>query len=321
VFLPRQTENEERTTRNGAAWTDLDTKIASVATRTLLGCLVVSSALLIAASRVRALDAIEVHEASRAMQPGELVVFTIDVPPSTELVSVTAFGHAVPAFRAGADSWRALVGIDLDVRPGPHTAVVTARTPAGALTADQTLIIVPKHFPTRTLKVNPDFVEPPPGELPRIKREAARLGKLWASSSPQALWSGAFVRPVADAANSRFGSRSVFNGKPGSPHTGADFLSGAGTPIKAPNAGIVVLAENLYFSGNTVVVDHGLGLFSLFAHLSEFEVHEGDTVATNDRLGLVGATGRVTGPHLHWAVRASGARIDPLSLLAVLGQQ
>jgi murein DD-endopeptidase MepM/ murein hydrolase activator NlpD len=272
-------------------------------------------------ARIVAADGVGVRAASRAMQPGELVVLTIDAPAPASVVTVTVFGHTIPAARVDGRSWRALVGLDLDLEPGAYTAAVTARTPAGALSAKQILTIAPKRFPTRTLTVNPVFVEPPAGEMPRIAREAARLGQLWASSSPLALWSGAFVRPVPDAANSRFGSRSVFNGKRSSPHTGADFLSGAGTPIRAPNAGVVVLAENLYFSGNTVVIDHGLGLFSLFAHLSAFQVHEGETVATSDLLGLVGATGRVTGPHLHWAIRASGARIDPLSLLAVLGQR
>jgi murein DD-endopeptidase MepM/ murein hydrolase activator NlpD len=283
--------------------------------------LIVCAVLLAGQPRVAAIDALTVQVSSRAMQPGELVVLSIDAPAATELVTVAAFGRTIPAAHLDGHRWRALVGLDLDVKPGRYAAVVTARTPAGALSARKTLTIVPKRFPTRTLTVNPDFVEPPPGELQRIAAENARLGKLWASSSPRAHWSGAFVRPVPDAANSRFGSRSVFNGRRRSPHTGADFSSGAGTPIKAPNAGVVVLAENLYFSGNTVVIDHGLGLFSLFAHLSAIDVHEGEMVAANDRLGLVGATGRVTGPHLHWAVRASGARVDPLSLLAVLGQQ
>jgi murein DD-endopeptidase MepM/ murein hydrolase activator NlpD len=291
-----------------------------VPVRAAIGSLVLCSALF-AAAPVRAVDGIEVHEASRAMQPGELVVLTIDVPASAKAVAVTAFGRAIPAAQLDVQQWRALVGLDLDLKPGSYAVVVTARTPAGPLSSREMLTVGAKQFPTRTLKVNPAFVEPPPGELERIARENARLRTMWASSSPRALWTGAFIRPVTDAANSRFGSRSIFNGKKSGPHTGADFLSGAGTPIKAPNAGVVVLAENLYFSGNTVVIDHGLGLFSLFAHLSAFEVHEGQTVATNDLLGLVGATGRVTGPHLHWAIRASGARIDPLSLLAVLGQR
>jgi murein DD-endopeptidase MepM/ murein hydrolase activator NlpD len=133
------------------------------------------------------------------------------------------------------------------------------------------------------------------------------------------LWKGPFVRPVPQPANSAFGTRSVFNGLPRNAHGGADFLSPAGTPILAPNAGRIVVARALYFSGNTVVIDHGLGVFSMLAHLSAFDVHEGDRVVAGDRVGRVGATGRVTGPHLHWAVRANGARVDPLSVLDVLG--
>ena len=119
---------------------------------------------------------------------------------------------------------------------------------------------------------------------------------------------------------SRFGTRSIFNGQARNPHSGADFMSPAGTPIQAPNAGRVALARDLYFSGNTIVIDHGLGVFSLLAHLSAFDVREGDTVAAGQVVGRVGATGRVTGPHLHWAVRVADARIDPLALLALLGE-
>ena len=127
------------------------------------------------------------------------------------------------------------------------------------------------------------------------------------------------MRPVPHDANSAFGTRSIFNGKPRNAHGGADFLSPGGTPVHAPNAGRVAIARSLYFSGNTVVIDHGLGLFSTLAHLSVIEVLEGDPVSAGQVVGLVGATGRVTGAHLHWAVRASGARVDPLSLLALLG--
>lgn len=120
-------------------------------------------------------------------------------------------------------------------------------------------------------------------------------------------------------ANSAFGTRSIFNGKPRNAHGGADFLSPSGTIVHAPNAGRIVVARSLYYSGNTVIIDHGLGVFSMLAHLSRIDVKEGDLIIANQTLGLVGATGRVTGPHLHWAVRAGNARVDPLSLLATLG--
>jgi murein DD-endopeptidase MepM/ murein hydrolase activator NlpD len=163
--------------------------------------------------------------------------------------------------------------------------------------------------------VDEAFVNPPAAEQERIAQEAKELAALWEASVDSRLWTGAFVRPVPQAANSAFGSRSILNGLPRSPHGGADFASPAGTPIKAPNAGRVVLAKALYYTGNTVVIDHGLGLFSLFAHLSATDVSAGATVAAGQRVGLVGQTGRVTGPHLHWAVRLNGARVDPLSLL------
>ena len=130
--------------------------------------------------------------------------------------------------------------------------------------------------------------------------------------------SDAFVAPVAEQATSSFGARSVFNGQARTPHSGADFPSPAGTPIHAPNSGRVVLAHELYFTGNTIVIDHGLGLFSLLAYLSSFAVHEGDQVEAGQIVGAVGATGRVTGPHLHWAVRANDARVDPLSVLSLI---
>ncbi len=270
-------------------------------------------------SRLGAADAIQIEIAARAMQPGELVVFTITAPPGADTVTVRAFDKEIAAVRADDRSWLALVGIDLGVRPGRSETTVIAGTAGGPVSASYPLTVLAKQFPTRRLKVNPALVEPPASELPRIQRETARTNQIYASTAPRALWAGTFVRPVTEPANSRFGSRSIFNGRGSSPHTGADFLSGSGTPVKAPNAGRVRLAENLYFSGNAVILDHGLGLFSVFAHLSAFKVQEGDEVATGDVLGLVGATGRVTGPHLHWAVRASGARIDPLSLLALLG--
>jgi murein DD-endopeptidase MepM/ murein hydrolase activator NlpD len=260
-------------------------------------------------------DAIDITSRSRSIRPGELVVLTVVPPAGSDRVQVRAFDREVPAFRLSDRSWEALVGIDLDVRPGTYTVKVTA----GDAHASYELRVSPRTFPTRRLTVDEAFVTPPQSEQARIDRDAALLAATWKASAGERLWSGAFVRPVAEPANSAFGTRSIFNGKPRNAHGGADFLSPAGTPIHAPNAGRIVVARSLYFSGNTVIIDHGLGLFSLLAHLSAIDVHEGDRIATGQVVGKVGATGRVTGPHLHWTVRAADARVDPLSLLAVLG--
>jgi len=257
---------------------------------------------------------------SRAIQPGEIVVLSIVAPDLTAAPHVRAFDHDVPAYREGDRAWRALVGIDLDVKPGSYPVTVDSGTGAAAAHATYELFVKPRVFRTRRLTVNEAFVTPPASEQERIAREAALLAGVWRAPAAERLWTGAFVRPVPQEANSAFGTRSIFNGKPRNAHGGADFLSPAGTPIEAPNGGRIAVARLLYFSGNTVVIDHGLGLFSMLAHLSTIDVHEGDRVTTGQQVGRVGATGRVTGPHLHWAVRAGDARVDPLSLLALLGK-
>ena len=250
------------------------------------------------------------------LQPGSVVLLTIASDDAVPALRARAFNRALAPFPLDARTWQVLVGIDLDVKPGPHPVEIDAGD-EGSRTVFM-LAIKPRRFPTRTLTVNPDLVNPPPQEMERIAREAQELKRIWdAPDSPKA-WDGPFVRPVPDVANSSFGTRSVYNGEARSPHGGTDFLSPAGRPIKAPNGGRVVLAAPLYFTGGTVVIDHGRGVFSLFAHLSVIGVHDGQVVKTGEVIGEVGATGRVTGPHLHWAARVGGARVDPLSLITAL---
>ena len=251
---------------------------------------------------------------ARALVPGELGVLSIAVPAPVEHLEVRAFGHPVAVFKVDDHSWTALVGIDLAVKAGSYDVSIAA----DGFHATEQLRVLPHRFATRTLTVDAGFVNPTPEMLLRIGQEATELKALWTASAPDRLWSGPFVRPVPGEANSRFGTRSVFNGEPRAPHGGADFLSPAGTPVLAPNAGRVVLSRTLYFTGNTLVIDHGLGVFSMLAHLSVVDVKDGDVVTAGQVVGLVGATGRVTGPHLHWAIRINDARVDPLSVLALM---
>jgi murein DD-endopeptidase MepM/ murein hydrolase activator NlpD len=246
--------------------------------------------------------------------PGDVVVLTISGADAGDTVHVRAFERDLPSFPAANGNRRALVGIDLEVRPGNYTIAVGA----DGRRATTTLRVDRRAFATRRLTVDPAFVNPPASELARIEREREQLDRLWKNWTSEKFWQGAFEAPVPEPANSAFGTRSILNGEPRSPHGGADFPSPAGTPIKSPNAGRVVLADALYYTGNTVVVDHGLGLYSLFAHMTEMNVHTGDTVKSGEVLGTVGSSGRVTGPHLHWAVRLNGARVDPVVLLRVV---
>lgn len=283
-----------------------------------------SAVLICVAALPAGLDAshgLTITHRARSLQPGEIVALSIVADTELTGVEVKAFDRiqrAQPERSTGGRNWVALVGIDLDARPGSYEVSVAATGETGATAATYTLEVRPKAFATRELKVDPAFVNPPASEAARIAREAAAVNAALtgdAGPSPARL---IFIPPVPHKANSAFGSRSIFNGEPRSAHSGADFLSPSGTPVEAPTHGKVVLADNLYYSGGTVIVDHGMGVVSLFAHLSRILVKPEDHVASGGAVGLVGATGRVTGAHLHWAVRVNGARVDPLSLLAIL---
>ena len=275
---------------------------------------------LVAAALGLAAPPIDINVSARAISPGELVVLTLTVAPETTAVTVRAFDAQMPVYRLQPGTWQALVGIDLERKPGTYVVTVEARAGSAVTRASERLAVKPHTFPTRTLRVDPSFVNPPQAELTRIRDEAAFIRDVSGHSAADRLWSSPFVRPVREAANSRFGTRSVFNGEARRPHGGADFLSGAGTPVHAPNAGRVVAARDLFFTGNTVIIDHGMGVVSLMAHFSTIEVKEGDLVTAGQVVGLVGATGRVTGPHLHWGVTVAGARVDPLAVLALIGK-
>ena len=255
---------------------------------------------------------------ARAQQPGEVVLLSVVTPGPAETVTARGFTHHLPVYQVDRTTWRVLAGIDLETPVGRYPVIIDATAGGKRIETITTIEVRDKKFPTRTLKVDEAFVNPPAAEMKRIADEAARLSAIWSVDTPRALWDGPWVRPVGDPANSAFGSRSVFNGQPRAPHGGADFLSPAGTPVAAPAGGTVVVAAPLYYTGNTVVIDHGLGVYSMFAHFAAMSVREGDVVTAGQVVGRVGATGRVTGPHLHWAVRVAGARVDPLSLLEVL---
>ena len=262
---------------------------------------------------------IPIAVAARSMQPGELIVFTVGAAGDPAGVTVDLFGRRTTAFPLADGRWRAVVGIDLDQQPGPYAATIEVQLPGSRSRRTRAVVVKPKVFATRTLTVSPDFVNPPAAQQERIAADSAFLQQIFAASAATRLWTRSFTRPVPDPANSRFGTRSIFNGERRNPHGGADFASPLGRPVKAPNGGRVVAARELFFTGNVVIVDHGLGMFSLLAHLSRIDVKEGDAVQAGQVVGLVGATGRVTGPHLHWALTVAGARVDPLSALVLLG--
>ena len=236
--------------------------------------------------------------------------------PEVVGVSVMWSGRSVP-FMAVGDRWSATVGVDLDSRPGDHGVDVTFKYADGhSRVRHEPIVVHGQRYPTTELKVEERFVELSPADQARADREGAETKAIYDTFSTERLWSAPFVVPVEGAKDGRnFGHRRVFNGQPRAPHSGADLRATTGTPIHAANRGKVVLAKDLFYSGNAVFIDHGLGVFTTYLHLSRIDVKAGDIVERGQRLGLAGATGRVTGPHLHWGVRILDARVDPFSLV------
>ena len=209
----------------------------------------------------------------------------------------------------------ALVGIDLDVRPGPIEWRVTG---AGEARAAGTVVLRSRSFPTQPLTLPKAMVDLDAPALARVASERTTLVAALAGSAPERLWRGAFHVPVVGGQpTGGFGLRRVINGQPRSPHTGFDWAAPTGTPVVAANAGRVVLVAEHFFAGRNVILDHGLGLFTLYYHLDETRVAPGHLVAAGQVIGTVGATGRVTGAHLHFGVLLDGARVDPEALLAL----
>ena len=217
---------------------------------------------------------------------------------------------------AGCECWYALAGIDLNQKPGEYPLRLEGFEKNGvkASFAAQ-LSIGEKTYPTTKLSVPPQYIEPPKNVLARIQEEEAVKKRLFSSVTPDTYWSGRFAPPVSTSVSAVFGSARTYNGMKKGQHQGLDFHAAIGTTVRATNRGVVILARNLYYEGNCVIVDHGQGFLTLYFHLSEIAVAEGDKVESGTVLGKSGNTGRVNGPHLHFAVRWQGLYVDPETLL------
>lgn len=215
----------------------------------------------------------------------------------------------------GHEAWYALAGVDVEAAAGPSVVKIAIRHHDSLRESTEAITIHPAYYRTTSITVAPKFVEPGPEEQKQIAAEVEIKKKAYAGTADHPLWTGNFAAPVPAKATDSFGTRRMLNGKLASVHKGMDFRASMGTPVRAGNTGVVVLAQPLYYEGNCVIVDHGLGLMSLYMHFSSIDVKPGQRIAKGDRLGLSGATGRVTGPHLHWAIRWDGAMLDPAKLL------
>lgn len=214
-------------------------------------------------------------------------------------------GKPVLVVREEGKRWIAIVGIPLKSQPGPHQLQVSDGRTLG-------FTVGTKHYREQHIKLkNSRQVNPLAEDMTRINRELAEQTRAYQTFSPTQPSNLLFDKPVEGPLSSPFGLRRFFNGEERNPHSGLDFAVGAGTPIKSPAAGKVILIGNYFFNGNTVFVDHGQGLISMFCHMSKVDVKLGQSLPRGGIIGRVGATGRATGPHMHWNVSLNDARVDP----------
>ncbi|HET8541700.1 MAG TPA: M23 family metallopeptidase [Anaeromyxobacter sp.] len=246
-------------------------------------------------------------------RPGDAVLVRVPLAPGAEPPTATLAGRPLSFWRAGDEAW-ALAALPLETPPGRVSLDVGS--PLGAAGA-AALDVVEPGFPSRTLEVPPRFVEPPRSVRKRIEADRRAFAAAWARPFSPPLFGAPFRWPRPERVNGRFGDQRVFNGKKESVHYGVDVSAPRGAPVHAANDGVVVLARNAYLSGKSVVLWHGADVFTVYFHLDRISVRRGARVKQGDTLGLVGSTGRSTGPHLHWSAKVAGLYVDPESLLGI----
>ncbi len=266
---------------------------------------------------------LELELSGREPAQGEIVVVAVKGALRTELRASWS-GRRLYFWKNGTHDGTqpiqfALLGVDLLSKPGTYPLTVDARLSSGESVGCSTdLTVRDGGFPVQQLTVDNKYVELSSEDIARSRRETNQLLRIFRATTSAPLWDGGFRLPLDNAkASGSFGKRRILNDQPRSPHSGEDFSVPAGTSVRSPQRGRVVLASDLFFTGNTIVVDHGLGLYTFYAHLQTMTVETGAIVAAGELLGRVGSTGRVTGPHLHWAARLNNTRVDPLDLVAI----
>jgi murein DD-endopeptidase MepM/ murein hydrolase activator NlpD len=256
-----------------------------------------------------------------AIAAGPTVVLSPKKAGPGDIITVTVKGAEGPVagsfrgkelhFVEGKEGHRAIVGIDLYLEPGRYPLLLKA----GGRDLSQVLRVSKKTYPLQRLTLEEDKVILSPENEARVERELMRTSALWPVDSPR-FWSGSFIDPVpGKPLGTPFGVRRIINNIPKNSHSGVDVTADEGEPVRAPNDGVAILVEEQFFSGRSVIIDHGDGIYTMFFHLSEPKVRVGQAVLKGEVIGLVGATGRVSGAHLHWGARVQGSRVDPLQLI------
>jgi murein DD-endopeptidase MepM/ murein hydrolase activator NlpD len=261
---------------------------------------------------------------SRKVENGSPLLVQIDtrhLQPPISAVTIEFKERAYPLYSHPANSTEyrfSLIAIPYRQAAGPAELTLSWTNAAGNHSHRVPFKIVAGKYRTDVLKVDPGRVNPSKKNIKRAKKEARRVKHVYASGSIEGLWSGEFQLPMDSKMTSAFGNQRLFNGELKSYHNGVDFRASVGTPVFASNSGVVRLADNLFYSGKVVILDHGNSIFTIYAHLSKIEVKAGRQVEKGQKLGLTGATGRVSGPHLHWGVKVNGTAVNPIRFVRVM---
>ncbi len=254
-----------------------------------------------------------------ALSQGAPALFTVELERPAVKVSGNWVGKELTFFKTDDPKvWNALAGNDLETQPGTFELKIRVVLAGGKVATDSKSIDVKAaNFKTGDVNVPENFVEPDDAGKRQIAEDEAAKARAYAHVTPKVLWSGNFIPPVAGRATETFGESRILNEEKSSTHRGTDFPVNEGTKVVASNSGTVVLAKSMFYEGNCVIIDHGDRFFTIYMHLSKMDVKVGDKVKKGAELGLSGATGRVTGPHMHMGVRWNGAYLDPVQLLAL----
>ncbi len=257
---------------------------------------------------------------SQSLKQGEVLLVTVVTKDRTSKITGTIFNKPIHFYKNTTGKKHiALVGIDMDTKPDRYKLTLLIEDNIGKKTTKHYRIRVkPASFGTQELTLPADKVTLNEETLKKVEFEKEKIGKVWEIFAEGRLWDGNFIQPVAGEMSDNFGLRRIINGEQKSPHTGVDIDAPEGASVQASNSGRAVFIDDQFFSGKTLVIDHGLGLFTMYFHLSEILVTEDAIVKKGDLVAKVGKTGRATGPHLHWGVRLNGARINPVSLVKLL---
>jgi murein DD-endopeptidase MepM/ murein hydrolase activator NlpD len=250
---------------------------------------------------------------------GAPVVFRVNPPAGLESLSGRWLDHDVFFnLDAASKNWYGVAGISLETRPATYLLALTGTNAAGkAISFERKISIHAAKYPSIAVSVAKQFTEPSPEQLERINQEKTLKQDVFRRVEAERGWAGRFRPPVNAPVSDVFGTRRTFNGKVQSMHQGLDYAVPQGTPVSAVNAGTVLLARPLFFEGDCVMLDHGQGLLTLYLHLSEIRVKEGEHVTAGQEIGLSGGTGRSTGPHLHVAIRWQGVYLNPATLFSL----